>query len=706
MSFSVYTEYSLFFIIPCIILAFGTSWFLYKKDKRLTECPKRILATMQILRFATLSILFFFLLRPFIKMEVTTVKKPTVVYVQDVSESIAHIKDSASQIRLYLNQLKKEIEEIEKKCNVEIVTIGKNIQRISKSDLDSLAFTDKKTSFSSIFSYIEKAFASENIGSVIIASDGLYNEGFNPVYEAEKTGINYPIYSVGMGDSVQVKDYSIQNVIANKIAFTSSKIPASITASAKMLEGESVAIRILHKNKELVAETITIENNNFATDKELYFDPPAKGIQTFIAQVGSFDGEKNIKNNTFYFTIEILDERKKILCLYDAPHPDLMAIKSVLDNNMSIESTFSRASKFDENIEDYNMIVLYQLPSNNAKSYPLIEKAINSKIPTLFILGPHCSVQKINSLNLGISINSENVTTDAVVAELNSDFSLFSINKEFLSDFFVDKYPLIVPFGKYQITKQNQTLLHQKVGSIVTDKPLITFIEDDIVKRGFIAGEGIWRWRMHEIKENQNAAIFEDLFSDIIEYLALKLKRERFVLEHKNIFDETEKLIFNAEVYDGTYSLDNSQEIKMIITTEQSKQFGYTFSRTNNRYVLDAGILPVGEYSYTAMVVDKNSNVLHSKEGVFQVLPINIETKKLTADYSHLRKLAYISNGEFIMQDELSKLSNRINNNTNILPVSYSSNEFTELISSKWFFFLICLLVVSEWAFRRFYGGQ
>jgi len=706
MSLSIYTEYSLFFIVPCLLVAGVLTWFLYKKDKRLSECPKQIMLTMQIMRFATFTILFFFLLRPFVKMVVTTVKKPTVVYVQDISESIALANDSITILNDYKANLKKEIGEIEKKCNVEILTVGENIQRVKKKDIDSLHFSDKKTTFTSLFAYIEKAFASENIGSVILASDGLYNEGFNPVYEAEKSGVNYPIYSVAMGDSVQAKDYAIQNIIANKIAFTSSKIPVNITLSAKMLEGEEAKISIYHKGKELVSESIAIENNNFASDNELYFDPPEKGMQTFIAQVSTFKGEKNIKNNIYYFTIEILDERKRILCLYDAPHPDLMTIKSVLEKNMSIESEFSLASRFEGNIEDFNMIILYQMPSGNLSSYPLIETTLNAKIPTLFILGPHCSIEKFNGLNLGISISSQSNSTDAVTAELNKDFSLFSTDAEILTEYFSGKYPLIVPFGKYGQSKQSQVLLYQKIGSIVTDKPLICFIDDDFIKRGFISGEGIWRWRMHEIKENGSAPVFEDLMSDIVEYLALKLKRERFVLEHENIFNETEKLTFNAEVYDGTYSLDNSQEIKMIIANKDENQFAFTFTRTKNRYFLDAGILPIGEYTYTATVVDNNENILHTKHGSFQILPVNIETKKLTANYSYLRKLAHMSNGQLVMQENINTISDLITNNTEILPVSYSNNEFAELISSKWLFYVICFLIILEWTFRRFYGGQ
>lgn len=702
MSFSLFTEISWLYSIPIVLLAGVATWFLYKGDKRLEDCPSAVYRILLIVRFLSISLLIFFLLSPFIKSIVNTIKKPVVVFVQDASESVSHISDSAVHLSSYKEELKNVLNLLGKDYHVELLTFGEKIAR-SKS-ADSIEFNQKKTSYASLFSYIEKTYSAENLGGIVVASDGIYNEGNSPLYEAEVSGISCPVYSVGLGDTVQKKDVAIQQIISNKIAFTSSNIPVRITVSAKMAEAQNPVLSIYHNGKVVASQRVFLENENFAKDIDLTFTPPEVGVQTFIARIDSIDGEWNTKNNEYYFTIEILDERKKILCLYSVAHPDLMAFKSVLQKSTGIESDFLHTTQFSGKVEDYNMVILYQLPTKERDADLLISQVQNANLPTLQILGPHISTAKLNALSWGFSIAASKSLTDEVYPHYNKYFTLFA-NNQGVEDLTKIAHPLVVPYGKYNLESASTIMMSQKVGATLTDKPLIFFNNEDGVKRGFIAGEGIWRWRMAEIKETGNSEIFDGTFADIVDYLALKVKRDRFNLNYENIIYETDKVVMNADVYDATFMLDNSNDVEVELSDTLGNKFEFVFSKSDNRYFSSFGVLPVGKYKFIGKVKNLNGEILHTKAGEFQVLPVEIETRKLQANYTNLRELSAKFGGEFITAKNISSLVQKLNSNKEIVPVSYETTDFSELINFKVLLAILLALFITEWIIRRFNGA-
>src|SRR5690606_36456063 len=91
---------------------------------------------------------------------------------------------------------------------------------------------------------------------------------------------------------------------------------------------------------------------------------------------------------------------------------------------------------------------------------------------------------------------------------------------------------------------------------------------------------------------------------------------------------------------------------------------------------------------------------LESK-GTFVVEKIELEYLNTTADHQLLYNLAKMSGGEFVLPGNLSDLEQLIAENEKITTVVHTDNTYEELINLKWIFFLLILLLSTEWFLRK-----
>ena len=70
------------------------------------------------------------------------------------------------------------------------------MNRVSSKGID-YSYKDKVTDISRFFEEIYDVFSNQNLGTVIVATDGIYNQGNNPVYVGNK--LNVPIFSIALG---------------------------------------------------------------------------------------------------------------------------------------------------------------------------------------------------------------------------------------------------------------------------------------------------------------------------------------------------------------------------------------------------------------------------------------------------------------------------------------------------------------------------
>ena len=85
------------------------------------------------------------------------------------------------------------------------------------------------------------------------------------------------------------------------------------------------------------------------------------------------------------------------------------------------------------------------------------------------------------------------------------------------------------------------------------------------------------------------------------------------------------------ELYNDALDLVNAPDVKINLKSVSGKNYSYLFSRTGKSYGLDAGSLPVGEYSYTAST--KLGSQSFTANGQITIKALNLELRQSAANH-------------------------------------------------------------------------
>jgi hypothetical protein len=220
------------FILLCLSLGIGYAYLLYKP-----QLKDNTYKLMAVLRALSVSLLAFFLLVPVLVRMSTETEKPKILMVLDNSESVLSNKNGTYYQSDFLSKWYGIRNQLGEDYDVEFLNMGGLIE-VS----DSARFNAKKTNIGSAFDYINNTYAKQNIGAVVLASDGIYNRGSNPAY---KTVNNHsPVYTLGMGDSSIKKDIILKSANSNAIAYLNNSFPVEINIAAFECSGQSTTLTI------------------------------------------------------------------------------------------------------------------------------------------------------------------------------------------------------------------------------------------------------------------------------------------------------------------------------------------------------------------------------------------------------------------------------------------------------------------------------
>ena len=695
MKIQLITELPFWFILICLVFAFLVTWFLYRKDRAYEDIAKWKVWLMATLRFLFIFFISFLLLSPLVKSTIKKVEKPVIVFAQDNTESIVYNTDSSYYKNTYPKELNSFLDKL--KSNYQIAEYSFN----SKIEDDfKLDFTGKSTNYSSLINEIANRYTNRNVGAFIIAGDGIYNEGSSPLKTASE--LRYPIYTLALGDTIVHTDLRISELNYNKFAFLGNNFPLQVYLEANEAKGSDLQLSVLHNNDVVKTEIINIDNDSFSRQINLEIEADKTGLQHYSVRLKALNSELNKINNRRDIMIDVIDSKQKILILANSPHPDITAIKQSLATNINFKVDFYLIKDFNGDVKDYNLVIMHQLPSNYNAATGIIAEMNKFEIPCLYIVGSLTSIDKLNALHTGVEIQQNKESFEDVQAFGNNQFSLFDFDED--QNKIISRFPpLFAPFGTYKTAPNATVFQYQSIRGIETSKPLILFNTTGNRKIAVITGEGLWQWRIQDYVQSGNHKLFKEMINKIVQYLSLRVKKERFIVNVNNVFNETESVLFKAEVYNKSYEPVNEEEIRLNIIDKSNKVYKFSFNKYEDAYRFDAGAFPVGDYSYTAET--KFDDKLHKVKGNFSVLPIDIEAVNTQANHHLLYRLANENNGKMFYTEQWDEFYNSLSSNKNIVSIETNEEKLMEMINLKWIFFILLAFISLEWFFRRYNGG-
>lgn len=682
------------FILLCLLAGGIYAFVLYQNKKTFSPLQNRMLA---IIRGLLVSLLAFLLINPLLRNNKSTIEKPTVVLAVDNSSSMTHGGQAKLEaLKKNLQQLKESIEA--KGASVEIQNFD---EEADNQNIIDIKFNKKRSDLSQMLANIKSSYEGRNLTDVILVSDGIANEGISPTYGK----YNFNIHAVGLGDTTQKRDVKLNAIYANRIAYLSNKFPIQAEVSSYGFQGKSTTVLLKQAGNVIDKQVVSFDKQDDLKQITFYVTAQQKGMQRFTVEVVPLNAEFSTKNNAKDAYIDIVDGKEKVLLVALAPHPDVKALKSIIEKNDLYELTIKIIQSDDLSqigSQPFDVLILHQLPDIYGMGGNVVSRLLAQAKPTLFVLGNQTNITSFNGMQQTLSIAAQAGKADKVTAKFNNNFNLFNLDGDKLT--LLERLPpILAPFGDYKPTAGSEIILYQRVGSLTTPKPLLIANTTSARKSAVLAGEGLWLWRLEEFSLTDKQEIIDEVVMKTLQLISVKDdKRKLRVYPISPDFSIDEKVIFENEAYNDIYERIYNQDIKLDITDEKGKirSFSYTTTKDNSRFEITG--LPEGVYRYKAstQVLGKGEVV----DGQFIVRNTDLESLNTTADFNMLRTLATQNNGKFFVASQLEKLKDFLSSNKAPDKVT-SVEEMNEFINLKWFFFVLLLLATVEWGIRKYLGS-
>ena len=641
-------DYPWYFVLLCLLAGAAYAAGLYYVGHR--HFSKGVNALLAALRFVAVTVIALLLLAPVAKRTVHERQKPLIVLVDDCSESVQMSADSAFSLAALGDEL-------EDHCRV-----------LYSADTTNTGQTD-------ISAMLE---VSPDAAAIVLASDGIYNRGQNPTTIAERLGI--PVYTVALGDTTPRRDAALSNIRHNRIAYLGNAFPVEITIGAHRLKGRTAQLTVTDgRGKKVASQQVGYSDDDFGTTLTFSIQAEEKGLQKYTVSLSVVENEVERENNVLTFYTDVIDGRRKVAIVGNAPHPDLAALKQAVESNPNYEAEvflneelrvkhpegeLSTLKKKDilaknEELKAYSLAILHNLPSATRQ----IPKAFEN-LPQVFVIGCQTDFPRFNALHTGVEIVSKVKKSSEVTAVYNDHFTLFNLDASD-GEALEQLPPLDAPFGEGKVSSSLQSLFTARLGNIDTRQPLVAALARGRHHVAFVWGEGLWKWRLADYLNNNSHEHFDRLVSQIVNFTAITDQRERFIVETERHYSDNDNIVIHAQLYNDTYEPFNTPDAIFMLMGDSIKG-DFNFTREGDGYTLSLGRLPEGLYRYTAQT--KYNGETLTTEGSFAVEALHLEQANLTADHTLLRTISAITGGQMFYPDQQESLRDSL---ATIKPVIY-----------------------------------
>ncbi|MGK0414657.1 MAG: hypothetical protein ACJA1B_002885, partial [Polaribacter sp.] len=637
------------YIFLALLLSLTVAYFQYyfKVKNRISATP-----ILFILKGLSLFLLLLLWINPTIEKTELNNIKPILSVLVDNSKSTSFFNEDKNVVDIIKGI--EENNELKNKFEVQKFTFGNSLQ-----SFDSLSFSDTQTNISEAIIGI-KNLQKNRISPIIVISDG--NQTIGSDYEFISS--EPAIYPIVIGDTANYIDIKITQLNVNKYSYIKNKFPVEILLNYEGNKNVTTQFSIISKGKTLFRKNVSFSSSKKSTTIVANLTSLKQGLQYYTASISKIENEKNIKNNTKNFSVEVIDEQTKVLLLTSILHPDIGAFKKSIESNKQRSVEVFKMDTFKNELNDYQLVILYQ-PNNKFQKIISQLKLNNSNY--LVVSGAQTDWTFLNQKELGFRKNAidQTETYDAIY---NDSFLTF-----LQEDIGFSNYPpLKDKFGEVLMTKEHQTLVYQSSNGIETQEPLFATFDVNNQKSAIILGEGIWKWRAASFLNSNSFEDFDKFMGNLVQYLASNKKRDRLVINAETLYPANSTITISAFYTDKNYQFDARASLEIALTNIETKEVtNLPFSLVNKSYQTEIENLISGNYTYKVSVLGQKINT----SGRFKITEYDIEEQFTNANVNKLQKLADKTGGKLFFKNQENELIKELVENTSYYTVQKLSTK-------------------------------
>ncbi len=224
------------------------------------------------------------------------------------------------------------------------------------------------------------------LDAVILASDGGWNRGEDPVDVAKSLGA--PVIALGVG-SPQAKDLEIPFIFSEDVVFKNDRFVLDVRIRQRGFSGQSVPLVIRRTDEAGIVEVLKEEQLRLGEDREFVHTvelvPDKEGIFTFTAELTPQPEEANTVNNRkSRANIQVVDKKLRVLAIDDAPRWDFRFLRGLLEaDKQRVQPTFI-LRQGDRNLDSRGARFLRAMPTE-VKAYKELDCIVLGDVPPEFL---------------------------------------------------------------------------------------------------------------------------------------------------------------------------------------------------------------------------------------------------------------------------------------------------------------------------------
>ena len=696
---------SLYFFIALTIIAAYT-YYVYRFTVPPVSKTKKII--LVALRTVALIVILFIFFEPVLSFTKKIILEPINLIFVDDSRSMT-IKDGTDRI----NKVKEITSDFLTNpilAKDEIYLFGSHIRELSEDSLDNLGFDDAVTNISQIFSSIE--MDKKNYSTIIMITDGVVTAGSNSINTAINLGL--PIFTIGIGDTVQRKDAAVKRVQYNRLLYAETPTTISVTLLHNGLNGENTNISLYEDNVLMEQKNIVL--NKTGIQNELFtYTPQTSGEKKLTVVISTLSDEFTSANNKKVFYINVLSNKVKVLILAGSPSPDLTFIKNALrtDENFTVKSlTHISKDKFAEQgslefVDSADIYFLIGFPSNET-SPELLNRVIRrinySRVPFFFTFAEGININKLRALQseLPFSILGENRGFREVQPQIFNDQKnnpIIQNRAHNILDAWNNLPPISQPSNDFVPKPESNVIAKINVNNTVLNLPLIISRSFSGKRSIAVLGKDIWKWKLKTVRRDYD--LFNSFIINSLKWLNVsdKNKRVKITINKKN-YSLGELIEFEAQVYDESINPISDAEIKLNIKSGTDNYELDMQNAGNGLYEGSIRINKKGDFVFSGNAL-LDGKKLGSIAGTFNIGELDLEMIDTRMNYELLNLLANETHGEFADANNYKQLFGKIRiENEKSRKAKFATSEIT-LWSNDWLMVIAILLFSLEWFLRK-----
>ncbi len=637
-------------------------------------------------RFLAVFFLVLVLFNPYWKSMVQRIEKPVLLVYSDASASISDYDKRQSSSVL------KHIKDIVGEKNLRTYLFGKEV-----STADSMPTSSTmNTNISAVIKHAESIATQGTLSGIVIISDGIVNSGTDPKFALLPPRI--PVISIGLGDPTPQIDVQVSSFSCNTEAYIGNTFVAEALIKSRLVNGKTLQLR-LFQNAVLISSKQWVSSGD-QDWKRIEFDikPTKAGLMKLSLEIAVVEGEKNIANNTLHRFIKISDQRKRVQIVYGSPHPDVAAIRRALELNGQFICDINPNSA---TILDADVYILHGWSFSESSEVQKLKQWINEG-KAIWIFATQKTQWTVLSSIVNLGVSNRRINYQEVQPAWNTQYMGWELTDQEKKIWQIFP-PVMSPVLKISLPVAAECPIKQKWSGIETQFPLMLHWNIDDASLALFLGEGIWRWRMQDKKNNEQSIVFDPWIRRMLTILAAgNTARKGIEIQlPKDQFDLREIVTARVICRDRAGIVDDKINRNLMLRSNDGRMREIPLQRSFGGWKASIGQIAPGEYNLIA-TASALGNL--QSEAQFAVVDQPIETMNLQANHLSLQSISEKSKGGFSLAKNQAMIDTLLKEKLQTQSLMRMAIQTRHWYDSIIWFLGIPLLLAGEWFIRRYLG--